>query len=374
MGGQNLKKLRFICIAAAILLLLTACGSTAAAPIAEAETPAPAEPIEEAVVVVETPAPVETPTEAPTEKPTEEPTQAPEPAQEPKEGVIAVNFPDYDTGVDADYSYQSDDLRIAINVIETTMPDNTNRQLKETYYVADIWVRNINGIRTAFAKGEFDKGTEEGKTLARRENAILAVNGNYNQGLCLHGGKLLKKLRENKGWNSGAVGILYRDGSLKTFYLKSETLNIEQEIENGAWYGWQFGPIVIRDYEEGPGATRYSNMGFKARNILGYYEPGHYVIVTCDNRGEDAQGMNEFMMVDLMKSLGVKDAFNLDGGTSAVLVFMGEVINHPTTRNDNGTSVSGRPLLDMLVFGEYDENGNSPDLSSLTPAKFKGRD
>jgi exopolysaccharide biosynthesis protein len=110
-------------------------------------------------------------------------------------------------------------------------------------------------------------------------------------------------------------------------------------------------------------------MGFKARNILGYYEPGHYVVVTCDNRGDDAQGMNEYMMVDLMKSLGVKDAFNLDGGTSAVLGFMGEVINHPTLRNDNGSLVEGRPIGDMLLFGEPGEDGAFVDLSALTAAK-----
>jgi exopolysaccharide biosynthesis protein len=192
-----------------------------------------------------------------------------------------------------------------------------------------------------------------------------------NQGLVIKDGQVLQGLRQNKGWNSGAVGILYRDGTMKTFYLENEPLDPDREIKNGALYGWQFGPIIIRDHEPGPGATRYHGMGYKARNMLGVYEPGHYVIVTCDNRGEDARGMNELMMVDIMKSLGVKDAFNLDGGTSAVMVFMGKVINRPTLRNDNGTMVEGRPLLDMLIFGECGEDGSFRDLSTLTPSKTK---
>ena len=368
------KTLRILCIAGMLLFLFVACGglfTTAQDPNAEAERtpPAPDQTGDPDVIEIVTPT-------APTEEPTPEITPEPTPAQTepsdtpaPSEEAFCANFPDYDTGVDADYSYQSDNLRIAITVHREPLKDNRGRNLDEVYYVADIWVRNLYAFRTAFANGAFDKGSEEGDTLARRENAILAVNGSYNQGLVLQYGTVLKKPRANKGWNSGAVGILYRDGSLKTFYLQKEKLDLNQEIENGAWVGWQFGPIVIRDYAEGPGATSYHNMGFKARNILGYYEPGHYVIVTCDCRGDEARGMNEYMIVDLMQSLGVKEAFNLDGGTSAVLVFMGEIINHPTLRNDNGTLVEGRPIVDMLVFGEYDENGNSPDLASLTAAK-----
>lgn len=384
----------FIRIACFLLMLLfvVACGAQSAAPESAAQpTSEPAAPIEapveeESVVFanetpepaepVETfePLPTEEPTPAPTEAPTPEPTETPEPTRAPLPGEIAVNFPDYDTGVDADYSYQSDNLRIAITVHEETMKDHLNRKLKETYYVADIWIRSLNSFRLAFSKGEYGKGSEEPETLACRENAIFAVNGNYNQGLTLESGVLQHNWRRNKGWNSCAIGVLYKDGSFKSFRLTKEVFDLDKELKNGAWHAWQFGPIVIRNGEEGPGATEYHNMGYKARNILGYYEPGHYVIMTCDNRGKDAQGMNEYMMVDIMKSLGVKEAFNLDGGTSAVMVFMGKIINHPTLRTDDGKSVVGRPIVDMLVFGEYDENGNSPDLSTLTPAKCKGRD
>ena len=383
----------FIRIACFLLMLLfvVACGAQSAAPESAAqptsEPAAPTEaPVEEESVVfanetpepaepVETfePLPTEEPTPAPTEAPTPEPTETPEPTRTPMPGEIAVNFPDYDTGVDADYSYQSDNLRIAITVHEETMKDHLNRNLKETYYVADIWVRSLNSFRLAFSKGEYGKGSEEPETLACRENAILAVNGSYNQGLVIRSGELLQRLRANKGWNSDSACIIYKNGTMKTFRLKKEPLNPKEEIKNGAWFGWQFGPILIRDYEPFAGATAHGELGYKARNMLGYYEPGHYVIVNCDAYRDDAKGMTAQMMVDLMKSLGVKDAFNLDGGTSAVMVFMGEVINRPTPRIENGKKVPGRPLLDMLLFAEYDENGVAPDLSTLQADKFMNK-
>ena len=376
-----MKKLLTLFIAA-LLLFAAACSESAVQPNAAEDPNAQSEAnVEQDVIPVVTKAPTAVPstpepTPEPTEEPTPEPTATPEPTRVPREGDFAVNFPDYDTGVDADYSYQSDELKIAITVHPTTMRDEAgNRDLAETYYVADIWVRNLNSLRMLFAKGEFYKGSEDGDKLASRENAILAVNGSFCQGMVLCEGKVLQGLRKNKGWNSCAVCLIYKDGTLKTFYLSNEKFDIDQEIENGAWFGWQFGPIVIRDHEEGPGATRYHGMGYKARNILGYYEPGHYAIVTCDCRGDDARGMNEYMMVDLMKSTGVKDAFNLDGGTSAVLVFMGEIINKPVVGNNNGVIVYGRPLMDMFSFGEYDaESGAFQDLSTLTAAKFLGKE
>ena len=378
-----MKLFRSLC-ALILVLLIAACGDPAVQPQTEAtaaqqEATAPAE--ESDTVQIATPAPTDVltlpPTEepTPTPEPTEEPTPTPEATRAPQEGDIAVNFPDYDTGADADYSYQSDELKIAITVHQDNLRDERqNRDLMSTWYVADIWVRNINSMRMLFGQGEYPPKGEYGLNMAVRENAVLAINGSYNYGMILCKGKVLQGLRKNKGWNSCAVGLIYKDGSLKTFNLKTESFNVNKEIENGAVYGWQFGPIIIRDGEQGPGALSYSNMGYKARNMLGYYEPGHYVVVYCDNQHKNANGMDPQMMVNMMKSLGVKEAFNLDGGTSSVLVFMGEVINQPTTETKNGTTLYGRALNDMFGFGEYDEaNDAFVDLSTLTASKFLGK-
>ncbi len=371
---------RILCVIMALLFCALACAATNDAKTA-AETAAPspvpteeptATPIEKVQVtplpaqVTEEPTPLPTPepTEISTEEPTPEPTPEPVTTRAPKEGDIAtVNFPDYDTGADADYSYQSDELRIAIKVV-------VDAEAKQTVYVADIWMRSMDSFRTVFAKGGYNKGSEDGDALAKNENASLAVNGCYNQGLIVHQGTKFKNARAAKGWNSQAYCVIYKDGTMKTFLIKNEKFDMNRELKNGAWHAWQFGPILIRDYEPGPDYARYK-LGYKARNILGYYEPGHYVLVTCDAYRDDAKGWTEQDMVQFMQSLGVKDAFNLDGGTSAVMVFMGEVINRPTP---TGSGELGRELVDMLVFAEYDPDGNAPDLSTVQADKFKGRD
>ncbi len=365
-----MKKLFCILLTGLLLLSAAACGGgdaqdAATEPPVSTEDPG-------SIVELETPDPDAVlpatlpPTDAPQDSAAPVSTPGSGSARAPKEGDITQNFPNYDTGADADYSYQSDELRIAIKVIEDTAQT-------QVIYVADIWIRNIHSFRTVFGNSKFGSGTEEPEKLVKRENAIFGVNGSYNQGLTLHAGEKFKSLRENKGWNSQAVCIIYRDGSMKTFQLGEDRFNLDDEIKNGAWHGWQFGPILVRDYEISAYAFKY-RLGEKARNILGYYEPGHYVVVTCDSGTKKAKGMTETQMAQFMQSLGVKEAFNLDGGTSAVMVFMGEVINNPRPHvNDKGNLEEGRKLKDMLIFGEYDENGVSADLSTFTASKFKGK-
>ena len=49
-----------------------------------------------------------------------------------------------------------------------------------------------------------------------------------------------------------------------------------------------------------------------------------------------------------MKELGVKTAYNLDGGGSSAMVFQGKVINNPTT---TGNSIKERKVSDIVYIG-----------------------
>ena len=49
-----------------------------------------------------------------------------------------------------------------------------------------------------------------------------------------------------------------------------------------------------------------------------------------------------------MDGLGVKTAYNLDGGGSSTMYFNGEVINTPTT---DGRSVKERSVSDIVYIG-----------------------
>ena len=183
--------------------------------------------------------------------------------------------------------------------------------------------------------------------------------------LDLHnGGKQTKGVEKSDiNYRSGIV-IIYRDGSVKTINLaKKQSYNYKAENEKngGVWQAFQFGPVLVQDGEI---TTRLKKNERQPRTIFGYVEPGHYIIVAVDGRTKKSIGMSEVEMAELMLSLGCTQAMNLDGGFSTSMLFMGETVNERV--NDD------RNVNDMLLFAEYDADGNAPELSQVHADKFKG--
>ena len=86
-------------------------------------------------------------------------------------GDFSATFPGYDTGAGKYKSYQSDDVRIAVDML---------KKGEVTGYIADIWIRNISYFQTAFAKNQFGRGIHEMPLdMADRSHAVLAISGDY---------------------------------------------------------------------------------------------------------------------------------------------------------------------------------------------------
>ena len=161
--------------------------------------------------------------------------------------------------------------------------------------------------------------------------------------------------------------VLYNDGTMKAYNVSKDGFNLTREMKKGIRHIWQFGPVLV---QEGKGTLKSKYRTRHPRNIIGYYEPGHYVLVTVDGRTKKAIGMTEEEEVELMLSLGCQEAMNLDGGTSAVMTFMGKIISSPSNMG-TGRAEGGRKLLDMVLFGEFDAEGNAPALADIPPEKFR---
>ncbi len=294
------------------------------------------------------------------------PDAAPITTREPKEGDVSTDrFPDYDTGADADYSYQSDELRVAIRKIV----DEDEGQI---YYIADIWVRNLSSFRMGFAHGKFDSGHEDPEDFANRDNVIFGVSGSFNRGLVIHNGVKTKGVEDNLIDFSSGILVIYNDGTVKVINRKAKekfNYNREQNAHGGIRHALQFGPVLVQDGKILSGLKKNER---HPRIIFGYYEPGHYVAVAVDGRKKNAIGMTEAEMAELMQGLGCECAMNLDGGTSAVMLFMGKTINTPSGVDKDGDGIAGRNIVDMLEFAEYDENGVAPDLSTVHADRFLG--
>lgn len=247
-------------------------------------------------------------------------------------GDFSAVFPDYDTGAGKEQSYQSDNVRIYIDSVQEN---------GAAYYVADIWVKNIALLRTAFAQDLYGQGLNDSvKNMADQNNAILAVSGDYygarSKGIVIRNGNLYRDTAFSD------VCVLYIDGTMCT-YSKKE-FELDEAVSNKAFQAWSFGPALL---ENGQAIVDFESSVNRdnPRCAIGYYEPGHYCFVLVDGRQEGySEGMSLNELSELFFKLGCKTAYNLDGGQTAIMYFLGKTVNKPY----NG----GRHSSDIIYIGE----------------------
>ncbi|MFI8950104.1 phosphodiester glycosidase family protein [Streptomyces sp. NPDC053750] len=80
------------------------------------------------------------------------------------------------------------------------------------------------------------------------------------------------------------------------------------------------------------------------RTLAGVDAVGRTVLVTADGRSTDSLGLSITESAEVAKSLGLRDAVNLDGGGSTTMVTNGTVINTPSD------AAGERPVGDALLI------------------------
>ncbi|MEN6460715.1 MAG: phosphodiester glycosidase family protein, partial [Syntrophomonas sp.] len=76
------------------------------------------------------------------------------------------------------------------------------------------------------------------------------------------------------------------------------------------------------------------------RTGIGMIAPNHYVFIVVDGRADGySKGMTLSQFAEVFADLGCTEAYNLDGGGSSTMYFMGDLINNPLGKNqERGTS------------------------------------
>lgn len=293
--------------------------------------------------LTETPAPTTTPTSTDIVIPdasdalieTSVPTDTPEPTATPY-GIWGDSLEGYFTDgeiVYTDTRYQSKDIDITLTEYNVD---------KVRYWVADVYLQDIACLKTNYVTS----GSQVQKTdvFARNVNAILAVNGDYitnsKDGWIIRNGIELR----NKGNYIADLCVLYFDGTMETFDYRYDTIDVNALYEKYPYQVWQFGPELLND--DGTAKTDFPPNDIRPANprtVLGYYEPGHYAFITVEGTrtGGKSLGLSLTELSKLCESLGLKAAYNMDGGGSTTLVFHDTVYAH-----------NGRATSDIIYIAE----------------------
>ena len=239
--------------------------------------------------------------------------------------------------------YMSHDIRVELS---------DDRMFDSDVHIVDIYVRNIENLRTTFAGGSevFDGTRARVLDMAEREHAVAALNGDYAG--FMTGGEYVV-LRNGVYFYSRptrAVCVLYYDGRMETYWKPfnqtGDDFDLDEAMANGAWQIWSFGPALLD--EDGHANTLYDANVYNPRSVLGYYEPGHYCFITVDGRSSSNSGMNLDELAAMCESYGLTQAFNLDGGGSSTLIFGGECVSYGSPNEPQ------RAVTDCIYIAETD--------------------
>lgn len=223
------------------------------------------------------------------------------------------------------------------------------RENDTTVYVADVVLSSPEYLQTAFAQSSYGRNvTEKTSEMAQDAGAILAINGDYygaqEKGYVIRDGVLYRDTAKTDQQDL----VIYEDGTMKI--ISEDEVTAEELLEEWAKEVLSFGPALITDGEiavtesDEVGKAMASN----PRTAIGMIDDLHYVFVVSDGRTEESEGLSLLELAEFMDSLGVKTAYNLDGGGSSTMYFNGEVINQPTT---NGKSIQERSVSDIVYIG-----------------------
>lgn len=185
---------------------------------------------------------------------------------------------------------------------------------------------------------------------ARNHHAVLAFTGDFI------------------GWTSNRKAVMIRNGIV--YYDRQETttmavlpdgtleyyamgdITAAELLERGVKDSFSFGPLLVKD-----GVRYYVDDGkdlATARVGFGYSDPYHYIAVVALRERQTA--LSFVRLSDIFVRYGARLAYNMDGGHSTSLVFMGKELSTISTRGA-GRYGNIRGLSDIVLFLQNDTVG-----------------
>lgn len=214
-----------------------------------------------------------------------------------------------------DLSYHDDSLDIQLHHI---------RVYDTPTVVAFVQIANPAQLKTEQAKPYPNKATMRSILIAKRVNAVFAVNADWftyhGAGIIYRNGELLRN-RPNVEYDGLAIDV---NGDFHI--IRPMTEEGYAQITTPIAQSFAFGPALVIDGEVQEIVGR--EVTYKQRVAIGQIAPLSYVIAVTDGPDQkNSIGLSVPQMAQLMHDLGAHTAYNLDGGQSSSMVMRGVKVN-----------------------------------------------
>lgn len=281
-----------------------------------------------------TASPAPTPSPSPTPTATPKPTPAPTPdpwAGHFTTGGAWVTVPDPDKGP---WIYKDRTLSVEIRKLNLR---------GSVYFRAEIYTRG------PLPAGSFAYNDPKARKkalpylIARQNMAVFAITGDYVLNNKSIAGVMIRQGTVFANTKKRPTMAVMPDGSLKVF--EPGGTNAKSLQAQGVKDAFSFGPILVKDGRIHPSVKHHYLWLHNWRSAIGQVSPGHYICIVAIN------GIDLTQLAQLFVDNHCTTAYNLDGGHSSTIVFMGEQLYKQSPGDDNGEQ---RSLSDLLTIGTND--------------------
>lgn len=213
--------------------------------------------------------------------------------------------------------------------------------VKLIWYEAEVWSRKETFGFVTNEPGKHFSSADWPVKVCAKNGAVLAINGDYASnrwnnthypkerykvGILLRGGEIMSSETKKSG-NTSFPNLdtlaIYPDGNMEVH--DSKELTAEEYQAKGAVDVLAFGPWLIRDGTFNPHLPKFDT--YRApRTAIGMIEPGHYIAFMAEGRHKQSKGCNLTHIAEKLRDRGCTTAFNLDGGETSCILFVGKQI------------------------------------------------
>lgn len=212
------------------------------------------------------------------------------------------------------------------------------------YSVAEVTIADASQLRTAIAGTPASPARSKMIKLAERVNAVVAIDGDYyadrKGAYAVRQGQLLS---DSFASDLDLLVIDY-DGNFHCILAAEKEEKIAQ-MQGQIYQCLSFGPVLIRDGEkiEYPAKYQFGLEYLNPRAGIGQLGERHYLMVVASGRLQNSMAITAGKLQDFMLAKGCVQAYNVDGGASAELVYDGESYSPLTPSGERG-------LYDIIYF------------------------
>lgn len=211
---------------------------------------------------------------------------------------------------------------------------------------------------------DIEKYLDRPVDIARKHHLVFTMDGDYFLyriraakagsrpiGVEIRQGKIVidkPPVKERTSYPPLDMMALFADGDMRVYKAMEKTA--DELLKEGAVDVLSFGPYLIRDGV--PNDTyKWYGTSVQPRAAIGMVEKGHYWALIVEGRIKESRGMTTRQTGELLYQLGCKTAFNLDGGWTSAMVFMGKQLNQ---LDKKGVSDNARPQNEVMGIGVTD--------------------